>query len=124
MQVRGKHIVSFCLLGLYLIALLKPIYPVLEYQLNKATIAKEKCINQTILCSGKCYLNEQIQNSTENQHKDGVQLNLSDYPISLVEEEEWTLKTPELTLSSAKKVKKLHPVLPFNKLLKPPRTFS
>ena len=62
----GKHIVlAHLFLNLYLLALLQPLYPVLEYVIHYDYIVAELCENREkplLDCHGKCYLGKQLAN--------------------------------------------------------------
>ncbi len=76
---------------LYIVAMLQPIMPLIEYNLNKEYIVSVLCENRNkpeLACNGKCYLNKKLQKSTNKSHDHPVpQIDLSKYPISLIEEE-------------------------------------
>lgn len=55
--------VSFLLFGVYLLGLIQPITPLIEYGLNKDYIQEILCINKdnkAMKCNGKCYLSQQM----------------------------------------------------------------
>jgi hypothetical protein len=73
---------------LYLLAMVRPILPVLEYHVNYDYIVSALCENRNkpyLACNGKCYLEKQIKkiNHTNHEHKSTVpQINFDDYPVS------------------------------------------
>jgi hypothetical protein len=73
---------------LYLLAMVKPVMPVIEYYANYDYIANELCENKDkpyLECNGKCYLEKQIKkvNHNNHDHKSTIpQINLDDYPVS------------------------------------------
>lgn len=72
---------------LYLVAMLQPILPLIEYNVNKEYIASVLCENRDkpeLACNGKCYLNKKLKNNNnENSHKHSEpQIDLSKYPVS------------------------------------------
>jgi hypothetical protein len=76
---------------LYVVAMLQPIMPLIEYQTNKEYIASVLCENRNkpeMACNGKCYLNKKIEASKNHDSHDHSlpQIDLSKYPISLVED--------------------------------------
>jgi hypothetical protein len=55
---------SIWLLGWYMVASLRPYFPFVEYQLNRAYYAEVLCQNQDrpeLHCDGKCYLAQQLK---------------------------------------------------------------
>lgn len=52
------------LLNLYILAILQPVLPIVEYVVNYDYIKSELCVNVTkpiLTCNGKCYLQKQIE---------------------------------------------------------------
>ncbi|MBV1888364.1 MAG: hypothetical protein KUG51_03650 [Urechidicola sp.] len=75
---------------LYMVAMLQPIMPLIEYQTNKEYIASVLCENRNkpeLACNGKCYLNKKVKESHDEKHRDHSipQIDLSKYPISLID---------------------------------------
>ena len=59
-----KLIITHLLLNLYLLVLVQPGLPVLEYMINYNYIVNELCENRdkpVLACNGKCYLGNQIE---------------------------------------------------------------
>ena len=72
---------------LYLVAMLQPIMPLIEYQVNKEYIASVLCENRNkpeMACNGKCYLNKKIEASKNHDSHDHSipQIDLSKYPVA------------------------------------------
>lgn len=72
---------------LYLVAMLQPIMPLLEYHVNKEYIANVLCENRErpqLACNGKCYLSKKvIENRKETSHSHSVpKIDLAKYPIT------------------------------------------
>jgi hypothetical protein len=73
---------------LYLLAMMRPLLPIIEYYANYDYIATVLCENKDkpyLECNGKCYLQKQLQktNHTNHDHKSTVpKINLDDYPVS------------------------------------------
>jgi hypothetical protein len=67
-----KLIITHLLLNLYLLAIIQPAIPVIEYFINYNYIATQLCENRDkplLECNGKCYLEKQVskqQNSESN----------------------------------------------------------
>ena len=73
---------------LYLLAMIRPLVPIIEYHSNYEYIANVLCENRDrpyLECNGKCYLEKQLKktNHENHEHKSTVpQINFDDYPIS------------------------------------------
>jgi hypothetical protein len=73
---------------LYLLAMVRPVMPIIEYYANYDYIATELCENKDkpyLECNGKCYLEKQLKevNHTNHDHKSTIpQINFDDYPIT------------------------------------------
>jgi len=74
---------------LYILAMIQPIMPILEYNLNRDYIASVLCENRDkpeLACNGKCYLNKKIKESKEHSHDHSLpQIDLSKYPVSPID---------------------------------------
>ncbi len=99
-----KELISYLFFTLYLLALVKPIYPVLDYMVNYDYIATQLCENRNkpiLDCNGKCYVAKEI-NKTQNQSEQAT--------IPIVEFEKYTFKNitlvlnPEIIVTTNKKV--------------------
>lgn len=65
-----KLILTHFLLNMYLLALLQPALPVLEYLINYDYIVSELCENRDkpiLTCNGKCYLGDQVTKQLDLQ---------------------------------------------------------
>lgn len=72
-----KLIITHLLLNLYLLVLVQPALPVLEYLINYDYIVNELCENRdkpVMTCNGKCYLGDQVEKQLNLDHKDQVPL--------------------------------------------------
>ena len=73
---------------LYLLAMVRPLVPIIEYHANYDYIANVLCENRDkpyLECNGKCYLEKQLKkaNHGDHDHKSTVpQINFDDYPIT------------------------------------------
>lgn len=74
---------------LYLVAMVKPVLPVIEYYANYDYIATALCENKDkpyLECNGKCYLQKQIEKLNrehDHEHNSTVpSISLKDYPVS------------------------------------------
>ncbi|TYA70013.1 hypothetical protein [Seonamhaeicola marinus] len=72
--------------ALYVVAMLRPIQPCIEYMLNQDYIAEFLCINKNepeLQCKGKCHLAKQIEKQQEEpQH--ALSVSMENYPIGFV----------------------------------------
>lgn len=70
-----KLIITHLLLNLYLLVLIQPALPVLEYVINYDYIVNELCENRdkpVMACNGVCYLGDQVEKQLNLDHKDQV----------------------------------------------------
>jgi hypothetical protein len=77
---------------LYMIAMMRPVMPVLEYYANYEYIATVLCENRdkpAMACNGKCYLEKQLVKVAQpvshqkHQHKSNIpQIDMSKYPVA------------------------------------------
>lgn len=59
-----KLIITHLLLNLYLLVMVQPALPILEYLINYDYIVNELCENREkpiLTCNGKCYLGDQVE---------------------------------------------------------------
>jgi len=77
---------------LYLLAMVRPVMPIINYYANYDYIATELCENKDkpfLECNGKCYLEKQLKqvNHTNHEHKSTIpQINFDDYPVTPLDE--------------------------------------
>ncbi len=112
---------------LYLLAMVRPIVPIMEYYANYDYIASVLCENRDrpyLECNGKCYLEKQLNKLTNNQHdhKSNIpQISFKDYPISPVTQYLYEIKgIKEFTVANFAHVNIL-PKSFFTTLFKPPQ---
>lgn len=63
MLIALQKSVTRLLLGLYVLAVFKPLYPYLEYAFNKNYIVQQICENRAkpeLKCEGSCYLSKRL----------------------------------------------------------------
>jgi len=83
---------------LYLLAMVRPLVPIIEYHSNYDYIANVLCENRDrpyLECNGKCYLEKQLNktNHENHDHKSTVpQINFDDYPISQLGQYSYKIK--------------------------------
>ncbi|WP_406685650.1 hypothetical protein N1F78_08000 [Seonamhaeicola sp. MEBiC1930] len=75
------------LVFLYLVAMLRPIQPCLEYVLNQDYIAEFLCINKDkpeLQCNGKCHLVKEIEKQQQQEPLSALSISMENYPIGFV----------------------------------------
>ena len=83
---------------LYLLAMVRPLIPIMEYHANFNYIATVLCENKdkpSLNCNGKCYLKKQLKkiNHDSHDHKSTIpQINFDDYPISPLDQFSYIIK--------------------------------
>ena len=73
---------------LYLVAMLRPVQPVLHYVLNYKKIVNELCVNKDkpkLNCDGKCYLMQLINKKQSGNPTSHQAIQMEFYPIGFVE---------------------------------------
>ena len=68
-----KLLLTHLFLNLYLLALIQPALPVIDYLVNYNYIVKELCENRdkpVLACNGKCYLEKQVKEQLNITHSD------------------------------------------------------
>lgn len=109
--------------------MLQPIMPLIEYNMNKEYIVSVLCENRNkpeLGCNGKCYLDKKIKSSkSHDSHDHSIpQIDLSKYPVSLLDYS--TCKIEEFKLFDSEQLS----VVEFTSqdfhtsLLKPPQSES
>ncbi len=71
LTVVKKLIFTHFLLNIYILAIVQPALPVLEYMLNYNYIVSELCENRDkpiLTCNGKCYLEKQVEQQLNLGH--------------------------------------------------------
>jgi len=76
---------------LYLLAMMRPLQPVIEYYANQDYISSVLCENRNrpaLACHGKCYLQKQLSKASSSEHDQHSnhlpKIDLSKYPVSLI----------------------------------------
>lgn len=70
-------VITHLFLNLYLLALVGPVLPVLDYVINYDYIVNELCVNRNkpiMACNGKCYLEGQFNKQQDSQNDKQVPL--------------------------------------------------
>ncbi len=72
---------------LYLVAMIRPVYPLADFVINQDYIAEFLCINTDkpeMECNGKCYLSQMLQEQNNQKEESLPSIKLSEYPIGFV----------------------------------------
>jgi len=116
---------------LYLLAMVRPVMPIIEYYANYDYIANVLCENRDkpyLECNGKCYLDDQLAkvNHNDHDHKSTIpQINLADYPISPIDRSNYEIKKVEEVVLNNNFFEVQKTTNDFNtSLLKPPQFVS
>lgn len=83
----------------YLLAMVKPVAPLLDYAINSDYIADNFCINKDkpeMHCDGKCHVKKEMEKETGDAQ--ALELAMKDYPVALPDKTKTT--TPSLAISS------------------------
>lgn len=89
-----KFTAAFFFLALYLIALLKPVQPLIDYWLRFDYYKNELCFNRArpeMNCNGQCILMQRLKQAAQEQQSPqsspgSQRVNLEDYPVGIVED--------------------------------------
>ncbi len=112
---------------LYLLAMVKPLVPIMEYYANYDYIATILCENKDkpyLECNGKCYLQKQLNevNHSNHEHKSTVpQINFDDYPISPIVEFSYELTALDDIIAQIHENREHSPISFNYSLFKPPQ---
>jgi len=83
-----KRTVAISFVIFYMMAVLRPMLPYLEYSLNRDYIKTMLCIDKDepmSMCEGSCYLDKRIQEeSDKNQGADTPQLSTEKFPLDFM----------------------------------------
>ena len=91
-----KRLAPLAFTLLYLVAMVRPITPLIEFAANQEQIAQFLCMNRDrpdLRCNGKCYLMQMLQEQNEEKQESPIMMDLSEYPIGFVIIVDITLKT-------------------------------
>ncbi|MEC7265089.1 MAG: hypothetical protein VXW38_15225 [Bacteroidota bacterium] len=73
---------------LYVMAMIRPVLPVIDYVINQDYIAEYLCVNKDkpmLNCNGKCYLAKMLQKERDEKKQNLPAIDLKEYPIGFVE---------------------------------------
>ena len=97
-----RALVTYSFVFLYMIAMLRPVQPMVEYFLNQGYIKEVLCINKNkpqLQCNGKCYLTKQLKKQQETPANKVLEIAMEKYPIGFVELLKLQENTTEIALS-------------------------
>lgn len=80
-----KIVKTNILLLLYLVAMLRPVAPLIEYYAHQDYIASVLCINKEVKvldCKGMCYLQKKLEQQEKGVQ--GMEISIKDYPLGLI----------------------------------------
>ena len=100
-----KLVLVHLLLNVYLVAIVQPMYPILDYLINYDYIVEQLCENRdkpVMACNGKCYLGQQVEKTQKgSQDTDKPvppQMDLDKITTIRPQPAPFLLKVPELRL--------------------------
>lgn len=117
------RITTYLFVSLYLVAMLRPIAPLVDYVVNYDYISKVLCINKEkpeLHCNGKCHVAKELEG--ESQTLPSLPVVIKEYPIGFVDilsvsSKKPFIKTSEIIFSRQKEYAYLAYFLVFH----PPR---
>ncbi len=94
----NKLIVSYLLVTVYIVALFRPLMPIVDYYIHYDYIAEKLCENRNkpiLACNGKCYLAKEIQKTLpespiENNSKI-PKIDVEKFPVTQLEQFDYKL---------------------------------
>lgn len=72
---------------LYVLAMLRPVFPLFEYIVDQDYIAEFLCINKDkveMQCNGKCYLMQRLNEQNEEKKQNLPKIAMEEYPIGFI----------------------------------------
>lgn len=118
-----QKVTPFLFVFLYILAMLRPISPFVEYAINYDYISKILCINKDkpeMSCNGKCQLMQKLE---EQQEKDfqSLRIQMDEYPIGFVKFLRInSIKNDENSLKNNHYYKNQYSYLPLHNVFHPP----
>ncbi|WP_245967136.1 hypothetical protein [Ulvibacterium marinum] len=73
---------------LYVLAMLRPVFPLFEYIVDQDYIAEFLCINKEkveMQCNGKCYLMQRLNEQNEEKKQNLPKIAMEEYPIGFID---------------------------------------
>jgi len=95
-----KSFIGFVFLFLYLMALLNPVLPFIEYGIRYDYFSKVLCINKDepeLKCNGKCQLSKKLKEAspakTQDKQSNVPTIDIDKFPITIITTSKYSLKT-------------------------------
>ncbi len=82
-----RQSIAILFLTSYLVGIIQPVLPMMEYYLFKESIVELFCVNRDVPesdCEGSCYLADQMEKSNKKSGKSGTLINVEDIPIFIL----------------------------------------
>ncbi|SDM78599.1 hypothetical protein SAMN05421823_1314, partial [Catalinimonas alkaloidigena] len=82
-----KQLFTISLLFFYIVAMLRPVAPYIDYYARQDYIKAFLCINRdqpALGCNGHCYLQKQIEKQQQQDQQHAPRVKFEDYPIGWV----------------------------------------
>jgi hypothetical protein len=100
--MRARFAIGFIIL--YLIALCRPVAPLIEYYANKDFFATVLCINKDkpeLKCNGQCILMQKLKKAVQEESSSAPvpKVNFEEYPIGFISSLETSLQQFPITIS-------------------------
>ena len=119
-----KQIIAIGFVLLYLIGMLRPMAPVIEYLSNQDYIAEFLCLEKDepiTVCKGQCYLvNKIAQENPQPEQSPIPKIDYSQYPVSPIITSSFKLLKPEIAANRHTLLSDLYSFLDTKSLFKPP----
>ena len=111
---------------LYLLAMVRPVMPIIEYYANYEYIATVLCENKDkpyLECNGKCYLSKELQ-ETKNTDSEKI-LNTKNFDLVFYSNIAYEIETPNVIKTKVKLIYiEFHHSEPYLEVLVPPPMLS
>ena len=82
-----KRVATYGFVFLYLLAMTRPVIPLVEYIIYEDYITEFLCINKenvALECNGKCYLMQRLSEQNEEKRQNLPKISIEEYPIGFV----------------------------------------
>lgn len=112
---------------LYLVAMVRPMIPIIDYYANYNYIATELCENRDkpfLECNGKCYLAKELNKVNHENHTNESNLpkiNFDDFPVTFIKNNNYSFLFIEINSLKNFSKKEIIPFKLYNAVLKPPK---
>lgn len=122
-----KSLVALAFLFLFLVAMLRPLAPVLDYAANKSYFATVLCINKDkpdLECEGKCVLMQRLKQAMGEEEplptKPVERVSMKDYPIGIISSTELPTNNSSDVMHAWDGRRQPSPIQPLIEILHPP----